>query len=187
MPPQVVDLYHIPLMSGSPAEEHFLKQEVLTTRNAMEDEFWRVLGFQDYARAASWRDTALIPLISSGRPLGYLQISNHHTAEMIFAQDEMRLLNIVANQAAPIIDNLTLVQQARQRALRSEALRRITSLAVSSATTGEVLQYTVQELARLLQADVAGIYLLDETRGVLNLHPNHYLGSNLTPVPHWPT
>ncbi len=162
MPPQVVDLYHIPLMSGSPAEEHFLKQEVLTTRNAMEDEFWRVLGFQDYARAASWRDTALIPLISSGRPLGYLQISNHHNPEMIFAQDEMRLLNIVANQAAPIIDNLTLVQQARQRALRSEALRRITSLAVSSATTGEVLQYTVQELARLLQADVAGIYLLDE-------------------------
>ena len=176
MPPQVVDLYHIPLTSGSPAEEHFLKQNILTTRNAMEDDLWRVLGFQDYARAASWRDTALIPLISSGRALGYLQISNHHRPEMIFSQDEMRLLNIVANQAAPIIDNLTLVQQARQRALRSEALRRIASLAVSSATTGEVLQYTLQELARLLQADVAGIYLLDETRGILNLHPESVFG-----------
>ena len=102
----------------------------------MEDESWHEMGFQDYARAASWRDTALIPLISSGRPLGYLQVSNHHKPEMIFTQEEMRLLNIVANQAAPIIENLTLVQQARQRAQRSEALRRIASLAVSSATTG---------------------------------------------------
>jgi PAS domain S-box-containing protein len=176
MPAQVVDLYHISLPSGSIAEERFLKQEVLTTRNAMEDESWQALGIQDYARAASWRDTALIPLISSGRPLGYLQISNHHKPETIFSQDEMRLLNIVANQSAPIIDNLTLVQQARQRALRSEALRRIASLAVSSATTEEVLRYTVQELARLLQADLAAIYLLDETRGVLNLHSESLFG-----------
>jgi PAS domain S-box-containing protein len=170
MPPQVVELYHVPLASGGPAEEHFLKQEELTTCNAMDDELWREMGFQDYARAASWRDTALIPLISSGRPLGYLQISNHRNPEMAFSQEELRLLNIVANQAAPIIENLTLVQQARQRAQRSEALRRIASLASSSATTDEVLRYTVQELARLLQADVAAIFLFDETRGYLRLH-----------------
>ena len=126
-------------------------------------------------RAASWRDTALIPLISSGRPLGYLQISNHHKREAIFSHEEMRLLNIVANQAAPIIENLTLVQQARQRAQRSEALRRIASLASSSATTDEVLRYTVQELARLLQADVAAIFLLEEARGILSLHSGSHL------------
>ncbi len=170
MPAQVVELYHIPLVSGGPAEEHFLKQEELTTRNAMEDELWREMGFQDYARAASWRDTALIPLISSGRPLGYLQISNHRNPDSAFLQEEMRLLNIVANQAAPIIENLTLVQQARQRAQRSEALRRIASLASSLATADEVLRYTVQELARLLQADVAAIFLFDETREILRLH-----------------
>jgi GAF domain-containing protein/nitrogen-specific signal transduction histidine kinase len=176
MPAQVVELYHIPLVSGGPAEEHFLKLEELTTRNAMEDDLWREMGFQDYARAASWRDTALIPLISSGRPLGYLQISNHRNREAAFSQEEMRLLNIVANQAAPIIENLTLVQQARQRAQRSEALRRIASLASSSATTDEVLRYTVQELARLLQADVAAIYLFDETRSILRLHSGSLFG-----------
>ena len=176
MPAQVVELYHVPLASGSPAEERFLKQEGLTTQNAMEDELWREMGFQDYARAASWRDTALIPLISSGRPLGYLQISNHHKPEAAFSQEEIRLLNIVANQAAPIIENLTLVQQARQRAQRSEALRRIASLASSSATSDEVLHYTVQELARLLQADMAAIFLLDETSGTLRLHGDSLFG-----------
>ena len=176
MPAPVVELYHVPLASGGPAEEHFLKQEELTTRNAMEDDLWREMGFQDYAAAASWRDTALIPLISSGHPLGYLQISNHRNPEAAFSQEEMRLLNIVANQAAPIIENLTLVQQARQRAQRSEALRRIASLTSSSATTDEVLRYTVQELARLLQADVAAIFLFDETRGMLRLHGNSLFG-----------
>jgi PAS domain S-box-containing protein len=176
MPDQVVDLYHVPLDSGGPTEEHFLKQEELTTQNAMEDELWREMGFQDYARAASWRETALIPLISSGHTLGYLQISNHHKPEKIFSQEEMRLMNIVANQAAPIIENFTLVQQAHQRAQRSEALRRIASLASSSATTDEVLRYTVQELARLLQANVAAIFLWDETRGILRLHSGSLFG-----------
>jgi PAS domain S-box-containing protein len=176
MPAQIVELYHVPLPAGGQAEQHFLDQKVLTTRNAMEDDLWKELGFQDYARAASWRDTMLIPLISSGHPLGYLQISNHRKQETAASPDEIRLLNIVANQAAPIIDNMTLVQQVRQRAQRSESLRRIASLASSSATSDEMLRYTVQELARLLQADIAAIFLLDETRGELHLHNDSLFG-----------
>ncbi len=179
MPPQVVNLYHVPLPVGSQAEERFLKQVVLTTQNAMEDEVWREIGFQDYARAASWRDSALVPLVSSGRPLGYLQIANHNNPEAAFSAEEMRLLNIVANQTAPIIDNVTLVHQARQRTQRSETLRRIVSLAASSATLDEVLRYTVQEMARLLQADLGALFLLDESRGILRLHTESLFG--LTP------
>jgi PAS domain S-box-containing protein len=179
MPAQIVELYHVPLALGSQAEQHFLNQEMLTTQNAMEDDLWREMGFQDYARAASWRDTLLIPLISSGHPLGYLQISNHHKPEMAFSPDEIRLLNIVANQAAPIIDNVTLVQQVRQRAQRSEALRRIASLASSLATSDEMLRYSVQELARLLQADLAAIFLLNETTGDLRLHGDSLFGMQL--------
>ena len=176
MPSQVVALYHVPITSGSAVEEHLLKMEKLITRNAMEDDLWRDMGFQDYAQAASWRDTALVPLVSSGRPLGYLQISNHRRPETAFSQEEMRLMDIVANQAAPIIENLNLVQQARTRAQRSESLRRIASLASSSATTDEILRYTVQEMARLLHADVSAIFLLDETRGMLRLHTASVFG-----------
>lgn len=186
MPAQVVDLYHVLLAPGSPAEARLLSMETLTTQNAMEDELWREMGFQEYAQAASWRDTALIPLVSSGRPLGYLQVSNHRRAEAAFSQEEMRLLNIVANQVAPIIENMTLAQQARQRTQRSEALRRIASLVASNATTDEVLRYTVQELARLLQADVGALYLLDEARGLLNLHAGSLFGvppDSIDPLP----
>ncbi len=176
MPPQIVELYHISLASGSPAEARYLSESVLITRNAMEDETWLEMGVQDYARAASWRDAALIPLVSAGRPLGYLQIANHRKPETAFSPEEMRLLDIIAKQVAPIIDNVTLTQQARFRTLRSEALRRIASLASSSATQDEIIQYTVQELGRLLQADLGAIFLLDETGGVLRLHAGSLFG-----------
>jgi PAS domain S-box-containing protein len=176
MPPQVVAMYHVPLPVNSLAEERFLKQETILSTNAMEDEVWREMGFQDYARAASWRDTALVPLVSSGHPLGYLQVANHNKPESAFSAEELRLLKIVANQTAPIIDNVMLVQQARQRTQRSETLRRIVSLAASSATTDEVLRFTAQELARLLQADMAAIFLADAARGVLRLHAGSLFG-----------
>jgi PAS domain S-box-containing protein len=178
MPAQVVNLYHVPLATGSSVEERFLKQELLVTNNAMDDEFWQDMGFQDYARAASWRDTVLVPLVSSGRPLGYLQASNHSNSEQGFSSDERQLLQIVANQVGPILDNITLLRQVRDRAQRSEALRRITSLASSSATLEEILRYSIQELARLLGADMACVFLYDESRGMLQLHRESRFGQS---------
>jgi PAS domain S-box-containing protein len=176
VPPQVVELYRVALPSESVVESQFLEQEVLTTENAAQDELWMTMGFQEYAQAASWRDSALVPLVSSGRPLGYMQVSNHRHPETAFSPEEIRLLKIVANQVGPIIDNVTLVQQTRQRAQRSEALRRIASLTSSSATTDEILRSSTQELAHLLQADLGAIFLMDETRGVLQLHEGSLFG-----------
>ncbi|MBN2388354.1 MAG: GAF domain-containing protein [Anaerolineales bacterium] len=176
MPSQFVELYHVPVPSGSVVEDCLLRHEMLVTQNAQDDEAWHEMGFQDFARAASWRDAVLVPLVSAGRSLGYLQVANHQRPEAVFTADELRLLNIVANQAAPIIDNVTLVLQARQRAQRSEALRRIASLTGSSATADEMLRYTVQELARLLQADVASVMLLNEAQGLLRLHTESLFG-----------
>ncbi len=178
LPEQFVDLYQVSIAPNSNAEEIILNQDILFTQNAGEDEAWQTLGLQDLARAASLRDTALIPLVSGGRSLGFLQISNHRSPEAEFTSDESRLFSIVANQAAPIIDNATLVQQARQRAQRSEALRRIASLAGSNATLDEVLRFAVQELARLLQADAAAIFLLDEPQAVLRIHDGSIWGVN---------
>jgi len=78
-------------------------------------------------------------------------------------------MNIVANQAAAIIENVLLVQQARSRAQRSDTLHRIASLSGSSATLEEILKYSVEELAHLFQADTGAIFLLDESRGELRL------------------
>jgi PAS domain S-box-containing protein len=170
LPTQVVEIYRTSILPESPAEKIINSREPIITKNAMTDESWRDLGLADVATAASLRDNALIPLLASGHMLGYLQIGHHTRSTSSFNQEETRLMNIVASQAAAIIENVLLVQQARARALRADALRRIASLSASSATLEEILKYSMQEIARLFQADMGAIFLLDETRGVLSLN-----------------
>ncbi len=176
LPPHFVQIYRTAVAADSPAERVITSQHSLLTLNASTDENWRVLGLSDIAMAASLRDIALIPLLSSGRMLGYLQVGHHQRGVSSFTAEELRLMNIVANQAAAIIENVLLVQQARVRAQRSDALRRIASLSGSSATLEEILKYSVQELANLFQADSGAIFLMDETRGELRLRRESVFG-----------
>ncbi len=176
LPPHVIEIYHTSIEADSPAEQLLMSQEMLLTEDAAEDPQWYALGLQDIARAASLHDTALIPLQSGGKVLGYLQLSNHRQGPSPFTEEELRLAQIVANQAAAIIDNATLVQETRQRARRSEALRRIASLAASTATLDEVLEFALPELARLLGADAGAVFLLDERQGVLRAHTRSLWG-----------
>ncbi len=170
LPNNVVQIYKTTIHPNSAAEKRILGQDIISTTDAAQDPVWADLGLQDLAQAASMRDTALIPLVSAGRFLGYLQLSNHKTGSVQIPQEELRLLNLVANQVAAIIDNALLVQQARQRNQRAEAMRRIASLASSTAALDEILRYSVQEVATLLEAEFAAIFLVDEGGGMMRAH-----------------
>jgi PAS domain S-box-containing protein len=167
---QFVQIYKTTIRPNSLAEKRILDQDIIASNDASHDEIWADLGLQNLAQAASMRDTSLIPLVSAGRFLGYLQLSNHRQESVPLTQEELRLLNIVVNQVSAIIENALLVQQARQRNQRTEAMRRIASLVSSPATLDEILRYSVQEVAQLLQAEVSAIFLVDEEEGVMRGH-----------------
>lgn len=169
LPAHFVQIYRTTVPMDSPAEKIITSQQPILTLNTIEDQHWRALGLADVATAASLRDNALMPLLSSGRMLGYFQVGHHTQGGSAFTAEELRLMNIVANQAAAIIENILLVQQARARALRADALRRIASLSASSATLEEILKYSMRELANLFQADAGAVFLMDESTGVLRL------------------
>ncbi|PKO17723.1 MAG: hypothetical protein CVU39_04370 [Chloroflexi bacterium HGW-Chloroflexi-10] len=177
LPNPFVEIFKAEINSGGTAEGLLLAQDVLLTENAVEDEHWRGLGLDHLARAASMRDTVLIPLTSGGHSLGFLMASNHKDGSNNFSQDEMHLLMIMANQSAPVIENTTLVLQSRQRAQRAEALRRIAALASSTATLDEILSFSVNELAQLLRADVGAVFLLNRDHTQLVLHEESVFGS----------
>ena len=175
LPNNIVQIYKTSIHPNSPAEKRILGQDILSTPDASQDVIWADLGLQNLAQAASMRDTIFVPLVSAGRFMGYLQLSNRKTGWSAIQDEELRLLNIVANQVAAIIDNTLLVHQARQRNQRAEAMRRIASLAASAATLDEILRYSVQEIATLLQADFATIFLIDEGGGRIQAHiPSAY-------------
>ncbi len=176
---QVVDIYKTVVRPGSPAEKLIFSQDILSSQNASLDPAWDELGLRDMAQAASMRDTTLIPLISAGRFLGYLQLSNHKFGHSQLNTEELQLLNLVANQVAAMIDNALLVQQARQRNQRSEAMRRLASLVSSTATLDEILRFSIQEASTLLRADMGAAFLLDEHEGSMHVHVDSVYGVDI--------
>jgi PAS domain S-box-containing protein len=176
IPAQFLELYNLSVPTGSLMEQTLLNHTIMVSENAAEDPQWQDLGFAPLAQGASLRETALVPLTSGGHMLGYLQVSNHVGSSRPFSQDELQLLTIIANQAAPMIENSTLVQQMRLRALRAEALRKIASLASSAANLDEILHFSLQELARLLKANVGAAFLLGPNATELRLHQSSCYG-----------
>jgi GAF domain-containing protein len=133
------------------------------------------LGLNHLALAAGIHHTVLMPLSAGGHLLGYLQVANKRDGTP-FDANNLRFLAIIAGQAAPMIENLTLVQQSRRRALRAETLRRIASLTSSAATLEEILKFSLMDLARLLQVDTAAIFLVDENLGEMRVHRGSLFG-----------
>lgn len=168
-PEQFLPMYQIQVPPNGPLEQALLGKEPLVSANAREDAEFERLGLAPMAITAGLADTVMMPLVTGGRVFGYLQAANHLAGPIGFSAEELHLVQIIANQTAPVIDNAILVQQSRQRAQRAEGLRRIASLASSAATMTEILRYSLLEIARLLQADLAMVFLIDASGTALLL------------------
>ncbi len=109
LPAHIVEIYRASIAPGSPAESLLLDRQPILTMDASHDENWRLLGLTDIAVAASLRDSALMPLQMGGNMVGYFQVSHHRSGPMAFSGSELRLMNIVGNQAAAIIENAVMI------------------------------------------------------------------------------
>lgn len=177
LPSHIVDIYRASILHKSSAEKIIQGRNVLVTQNAAGDQTWQDLGLGTLAQAASLRESVLAPMVAGDRLVGYFQVSNHKQESVEFTESEIELIETVARQAAGIIENSVEMEKTRQRALRSDALRRIASLAASTATVDEILQFSLKEIARLFQGDLAAIFLNDEQVGELRLHEKSVFGA----------
>jgi GAF domain-containing protein/anti-sigma regulatory factor (Ser/Thr protein kinase) len=176
LPKHIVEIYRTSIHPGSAAEKIVDERKILITPNAADDRVWSDLGLQTIAQAASLRESILAPMVSGERLIGYIQISNHRQASVEFSDAELQLAGTVANQAAGIIENSFVIEQTRQRAMRSDVLRRIASMTNSTATLEELIRFSVNEIARLYKCDLAALFLLDEKTGELHLHEGSVFG-----------
>ncbi len=176
LPRHIVEIYRTTIMPESPAEKVIQEGRLISARNAADDRTWSELGLQTIAQAASLRESVLAPMIAGEQFVGFVQISNHKQASVEFSESELRLIETVASQAAGIIHNSFLVERTRQRAIRSDGLRRIANLSTSTAGLDEIVQLSVDELARLLRCDLVALFLEDQKSGGLQLHENSVFG-----------
>ncbi|HSG26301.1 MAG TPA: GAF domain-containing protein [Anaerolineales bacterium] len=181
LPEQFTLLYRTKIEEASRAEEVWQEQDVIITDDMSEESVMGALGLAPLAQASAMRETVFVPLNSGMRPLGYLQVANKRDGSR-FSDGDLRLLRIISGQVASILENANLMQQSRRRAQRAEVLRRVASLAGSEATQDETLQFSLLELSRFLQADVAAAFLLDESLGILQVHGQSILGIGVNQI-----
>ncbi len=174
---EIVDLYRTRLSDEDAVRYLLESNNLIVAENAATDWHWQTLGLQGFAQAASVRDAVLAPLRVGETFVGFLHLSNHPAERPTrFSEDELRLIRIFAAQVAVVLNNAFLVQRMEQRAARADALRQLSLLSASAFAQDDVLSYAVNELARLLNADYAAFYLLDESETALRLHEKTLFG-----------
>ena len=169
LPEGFVAAYQTRIAAGSEAETLLMAGEPLVTEEAADDSRWQALGLAELSRTAGIHASVLYPLMAGGRFLGFLQVANKPAGDA-FGDNDLQVLTLIAAQVAPLLENAVLFQEARQRARRAEALRRIASLTASPATLDELFKFSLVELARLVDARYAAVLLLDDHQTQLAPH-----------------
>jgi signal transduction histidine kinase len=129
------------------------------------------------ARIAGWRAVASAPLLHGGRSVGALSIYNPEPGP--FSENQLRLLETFASQAAIAIANASLFEELQERVDELRALGDIGQVLSSSLDLQEVLTTIVANATRLAGADGGVVYEHDDAEGVFEVRAAERVADDL--------
>lgn len=141
------------------------QRQPLVIRDAANDP--RLAPIQEQIRHEGYHSVVLLPLAHGDESLGMLAF--YHETERDYSPNDLELAQTFANQAAIAIKNARLFDAVTRRAAELSALYAIATTVSQSLHLNQVLEGAVNEVLRLMQADVGFIYLVDEEMEDLTL------------------
>ena len=102
-----------------------------------------------------------LPLKVQERVIGVLDV--HSTQEEAFSEEDVGVLQTMADQLATAIANARLFEQVQRRARREQLIREITARIRGTIDVESILQTTVRELGRALGTTHGFVRLGTET------------------------
>jgi diguanylate cyclase (GGDEF)-like protein len=102
-----------------------------------------------------------VPLVVHDRVIGVMAVVD--VKERMFDQDHLKLLGVLANQAAIAIENARLLREEQARARQLALLNNISRHAIAMLRPDEMLARIAEQLALGLTFDHMGIGLLDQS------------------------
>jgi len=129
--------------------------------------------YGEVAPGFTTRDMVCAPLVVRDEIIGVVELLNK--GQGTFAEDDVRVLESVATQAATAIENARLYEQTKRRLNELSLLNEVALISASTLDFDEILRGTVESLHRRLELEVFGFLIVDEEAGELRLHPT-YLG-----------
>ena len=98
-------------------------------------------------------------MIAHDRVIGVMAVLSHQ--EDTFDDGHLKLLGVLANQAAIALENARLLREERSRARHLSLLNNISRQAIAMLSPDEMLSRIAEQLERGLTFDHMGIALLD--------------------------
>jgi signal transduction histidine kinase len=101
-----------------------------------------------------------VPLVGEGRVRGVFHIGS--LRRRAFAQDEVELLQLVADRAALAIEHARLFEAERAARERIEHVQAVTDAALAHLEVGELLNVLLPRIRDILRTDTCAVLLLDD-------------------------
>ena len=145
-------------------------EPVWSSDAASDPRFVYVPGTREYA----FRSLMAVPLRTAGKMLGAMNIQT--TAVHEYGPDEVELLSIIADMAAGALEKATLYDSMRRQIMELSTLAEASKTITSPLYLEEILRLIVEMAARMLDARLCSLMLLDEQTGELVLTASHRAG-----------
>ncbi len=104
-----------------------------------------------------------VPIKVRGEVIGAFGFGGEAIADL--TEDELGLVEAVADRVGLALENLRLVEETARRAEHEQLVNEITAKIVGSTDVSHILQTTVRELGRVLRAPQTSVRLRQEDRG----------------------
>jgi len=124
-------------------------------------EFWT----GQHVLADGFSSEIVLPLISKDRVIGSLVVLSKQNNS--FGPREQAILERLANQIAPAVENARLYGQLRSHAEEMSVVDEVARIITSNLDIGEVYERFASEVAGLMDVDQARISIVDESKGTL--------------------
>jgi PAS domain S-box-containing protein len=169
VPDHLLPMLRIALPPGGPAGVRWQSMEPFAAGGTDTLPLLRELGLLPLARALNLRSIGVLPLGPPGDSTGWLWVSNKHDSPI--DEEDLRRWSPLAAQSGRLIRNLIMLEKYRRALDRDDFIRRLATSAASPPALDEFLRLALEELARILSADPAVLFLLDESHDEILLHP----------------
>ena len=116
---------------------------------------------------AGLRTLCTVPMISKGRVVATLSMAHRHPHA--FSAQDQTILERLATQIAPAIENARLYEEARFRAEELDVLSEIARIITSTLDLEEVYQQFAEAVKRLVDFDRASIDTIDHDAGTIKI------------------
>jgi signal transduction histidine kinase len=132
-----------------------------------------------YAAATGARTVLSAPLKSHGQVIGVINTINKRWGQ--FGEDDIRLLGLLANQAAVAVERAQLYSEARKQVATLETVNDLALSVTASRSVKDTLTGGMEHIGKLLGASAAVVFLYNEKTRTLeyvasyNMHPDHFV------------